>query len=75
MEVNGQLHDPVALPPGKEHSVPTELEASWAPEKNSQLLPETKPRSSTSYPDSWSLQGKVEYYLKIGSDLLLTHVF
>jgi len=32
MEVNGQLHDPAALPPGKEPLVPTGWEAGWAPE-------------------------------------------
>ena len=31
MEVAGQLHVPVALPSGKEQSVPTEKEAVWTP--------------------------------------------
>jgi hypothetical protein len=32
MEVSGQLHDPAALPPGKEPPVPIGKEAGWAPE-------------------------------------------
>jgi hypothetical protein len=32
MEVSGKLHDPAALPPGKETPVPLGLEAAWAPE-------------------------------------------
>jgi hypothetical protein len=32
MEVNGQLHSPVAFPPRKEHLTLTEQEAVWAPE-------------------------------------------
>ena len=32
MEVSSKLHVPVALPPAKERSVPTEQEAGWAPE-------------------------------------------
>jgi len=30
--VNGQLHAPGILPPGKEPCIPTEYEAKWAPE-------------------------------------------
>jgi hypothetical protein len=33
MEVNGQLHAPAALHPGKQPLVTTELEAGWAPEQ------------------------------------------
>jgi hypothetical protein len=29
--VSGQLHAPVALPPGKESSATSEWEAAWAP--------------------------------------------
>jgi hypothetical protein len=51
MEVSGQLHEPAALPPGKEPLVPIGWEAGWAPEpvstegeeKNSQLLPVLEP--------------------------------
>jgi hypothetical protein len=32
MDVSGQLHDPAALPPGKDPLVPTGQEAGWAPE-------------------------------------------
>jgi hypothetical protein len=32
MEVNGQLHAPAALPPGKEALVPIGQEAGWNPE-------------------------------------------
>jgi hypothetical protein len=32
MEVNGQLHAPAALSPGKELPVPTGYEVRWAPE-------------------------------------------
>jgi hypothetical protein len=32
MDVSGQLHAPVALPPGKESPVPIGYEAGWAPE-------------------------------------------
>jgi hypothetical protein len=43
MEVSGQLHNPVALPPGKELAVPIGSEAGCAPrqgdEKNSKPLP------------------------------------
>jgi hypothetical protein len=35
MEVSGQLHAPVALPPGTELLVPIEKEAGWAPEPSS----------------------------------------
>jgi hypothetical protein len=31
MEVNGQLHGPAALPPGKEPLVPIGQESGWAP--------------------------------------------
>jgi hypothetical protein len=30
--VNGQLHTPVALSPGKEHQVPIGYEVEWTPE-------------------------------------------
>jgi hypothetical protein len=51
MEVNGQLHAPAALFPGKKRLVPTGQEAGWAPdrsgrdgeEKNSQPLPRFEP--------------------------------
>jgi hypothetical protein len=32
IEVSGQLHVSIALPPGKETPVPTGYEAGWAPE-------------------------------------------
>jgi hypothetical protein len=32
MEVSGQLHDPAALPPGKESLVPIRNDAGWEPE-------------------------------------------
>jgi hypothetical protein len=32
MKVSGQLHNPTALPPGKEPLVPIGYEAGWAPE-------------------------------------------
>jgi hypothetical protein len=32
MEMSGQLHAPVALPPGKEHLLPIRQGAGWAPE-------------------------------------------
>jgi len=38
MEVNGQLHAPAALPPGKEPLVPIEEEAGWAPDDFIALL-------------------------------------
>jgi hypothetical protein len=31
MEVSGQFHAPIALPPRKESPVPTGWEAGWAP--------------------------------------------
>jgi hypothetical protein len=31
MEVDGELHVPAVLPPGKELPVPIEQEAGWAP--------------------------------------------
>jgi len=31
--VNGQLHPPAALPPGKDPPVPIGYEAGWAPEQ------------------------------------------
>jgi hypothetical protein len=37
MEVSGHLHDPAALPPGKEPLVPIAQEAEWAPEPVSSL--------------------------------------
>jgi hypothetical protein len=32
MDVSGQLHATAALPPGKEHPIPTVYEAEYAPE-------------------------------------------
>jgi hypothetical protein len=32
MEVSGQLHDPAALPPGKESKVPIEQTIEWTSE-------------------------------------------
>jgi hypothetical protein len=32
MEMSGQLHAPVAFPPGKYPPLPTEYEVWWAPE-------------------------------------------
>jgi hypothetical protein len=32
MEVSGQFHTPAALPPEKQHPLPTGQEAGWAPE-------------------------------------------
>jgi hypothetical protein len=33
MEVSGQIHDPAALPPGKEPLVATGYKAEWAAEQ------------------------------------------
>jgi hypothetical protein len=55
MEVNGQLHAPAALFPGKTLPVPIVYEAGWVQEpvwrsgveKNTLSLPEIQPRPSS----------------------------
>jgi hypothetical protein len=55
MEVSGQIHDPAALPPGKEHRYPIDRRLGGPQsrsgrgdeEKNSQPLPGLKPRSDS----------------------------
>jgi hypothetical protein len=46
MEMSGQLHDPVALPPGREYPVSIGVEAGWAPEPVWMLWGREKPLAS-----------------------------
>jgi hypothetical protein len=88
LEVSGQLHAPVALPPGKEPSVPVRYGTGWAPKpawttwrKKNLASTETRnltPRPSNPYPVAIPviklLESEAEYSFPFGTEIKNSYI-